>query len=124
LAEALAAGVPVVASDIPGYRAALQGDEGGVLVPPGSAVALERALFALLQDPEQRRYLAIKGIQLAEQYSWDRVVDHVLGAYDDALVIGPRVIGEPAVPLLAQIRHSFGSKAVVGEPQKVGGKAS
>jgi phosphatidylinositol alpha-mannosyltransferase len=123
LAEALAAGVPVVASDIPGYRAALQGDEGGVLVPPGSAVALERALFALLQDPEQRRHLAIKGIQLAEQYSWDRVVDHVLGAYDDALVIGPRVIGEPAVPLLAQIRHSFGSKAVAGEPQKVGGEA-
>jgi hypothetical protein len=33
------------------------------------------------------------------------------------------VIGEPAVPLLAQIRHSFGSKAVAGEPQKVGGEA-
>lgn len=123
LAEALAAGVPVVASDIPGYRAALQGDEAGVLVPPGSAVALERALFALLQDSEQRRRLAVGGIQLAEQYSWERVVDHVLGAYEDALVIGPRVIREPAVPLLAQIRHSLGSKAIVGEPQNVGGKA-
>jgi len=122
LTEALAAGVPVVASDIPGYRAALQGGKAGVLVPPGSAAALEPALFALLQDGEQRQHLVLKGIQLAESYSWERVVDQVLEAYEDALLIGSRVIREPAVPLWAQIRHSLGAKAVVVEPQNMGGK--
>jgi phosphatidylinositol alpha-mannosyltransferase len=123
LAEALAAGVPVVASDIPGYRAALRGGEGGVLVPPGDVGALEHALCSLLQDADQRREMSLKGIKLAEFYSWERVVGQVLEAYEDALAVGSREIREPAVPLLSQIRHSFSSRSAMGGSQKIGEKA-
>jgi phosphatidylinositol alpha-mannosyltransferase len=111
LAEAMAAGVPIVASDIPGYRAVLDDGEAGVLVPPESPMALENALFSLLQDEKRRRELAVLGTALAERYSWDRVIDQVLEAYEDALRIGPRVVREPAVPWLTQIRYSLRSKA-------------
>ena len=111
LAEAMAAGVPIVASDIPGYRAVLDDGEAGVLVPPESPMALENALFSLLQDEKRRRELAVLGTALAERYSWDRVIDQVLEAYEDALRIGPRLVREPAVPWLTQIRYSLRSKA-------------
>jgi phosphatidylinositol alpha-mannosyltransferase len=127
LAEAMAAGVPVIASDIPGYRAVLDGGEAGVLVPPDSPIELESALFSLLQDPETREDLVERGIVLAERFSWDRVIDEVLVAYEDALRLGPRVVRDPAVPLLTQIRYSFRSKSLTTpnavEPQKIGGEA-
>jgi hypothetical protein len=74
-------------------------------------MVLENALFSLLQDEERRRELAVLGTALAERYSWDRVIDQVLEAYEDALRIGPRVVREPAVPWLTQIRYSLRSKA-------------
>ena len=57
LAEAMAAGVPVVASDLPGYRAVLRDGQAGRLTPPGDPVALADALYDLLQDEEERRRL-------------------------------------------------------------------
>ena len=61
LAEAMAAGVPVVASDLPGYRAVLRDGQAGRLTPPGDPVALADALYDLLQDEEERRRLAAAG---------------------------------------------------------------
>src|SRR5207248_7772675 len=55
LVEAMAAGVPVVASDIAGYREVLRA--GGVLVPPGDPVALSAALDRLLGDAAERQRL-------------------------------------------------------------------
>lgn len=124
LAEAMAAGVPVVASDIPGYRAVLDGGEAGILVPPDSPMALESALSSVLQDAELRRGLSDRGLALAERYSWNRVIDEVLEAYDDALRLGPRLVREPAVPLFTQIRYSFRSKSLAAaEPRKITRKA-
>lgn len=48
--EAMACGVPVVAADVSGIREVLADGEGGVLVAPGDASALSRALGALLDD--------------------------------------------------------------------------
>jgi phosphatidyl-myo-inositol alpha-mannosyltransferase len=124
LTEALAAGIPVVASDIPGYRAVLQGGEAGVLVPPGSALDLEQAMFSLLQNTNRRRELALNGVQLAELYSWERVVDQVLEAYNDALMIGSREVKDPPVPLFSQIRHSIGLRLGAGRPQSPRGQAN
>ncbi len=78
LTEALAAGLPVVASDIPGYRAVLAEGAVGMLVPPGDALALENTLASALTNPELRRDLSKAGRARAERYSWDRVVDQVL----------------------------------------------
>lgn len=105
LTEALAAGLPVVASDIPGYRAVLAEGAVGVLVPPGNSQALENSLFATLQNRELRCDLAESGLARAERYSWDRVVRQVVEAYEDALELGPQVVKAPAVPACAQLRH-------------------
>lgn len=52
--EAMSAGVPIVASDVGAVREAVEHGKGGVLVPPGDAIALERALQTMLDQPEQR----------------------------------------------------------------------
>ena len=110
LTEALAAGIPVVASDIPGYRAVLAEGAAGMLVPPGEVAALESALFSLLQSSDLRRDLSVAGIARSERYSWDRVIEQVLEAYEDALVAGPVVVKQKPVPLFGQIRHSLRSR--------------
>lgn len=58
--ESMAAGRPVVASDVDGVREALAGG-GGLLVPPGDAVATAEALRALLFDPAARSAAASAG---------------------------------------------------------------
>jgi phosphatidylinositol alpha-mannosyltransferase len=90
LAEAMAAGVPVVASDLPGYRAVLGDGEAGRLVPPGEPALLAEALYELLQDDDERRRLAAAGLVVAERLSWTRVTDEIIAAYEDALAVGDR----------------------------------
>lgn len=90
LAEAMAAGVPVVASDLPGYRAVLLDGEAGRLVPPGQPAPLADALYDLLRDDDERRRLAAAGLVAAERLSWGRVTDEIITAYEDALAVGDR----------------------------------
>ena len=103
LAEAMAAGVPVVASDLPGYRAVLRDGQAGRLTPPGDPVALADALYDLLQDEEERRRLAAAGSAAAAELSWSRITDSIEEAYADALA-APRVRGLHGLPG----RPSFG----------------
>lgn len=100
LAEAMAAGVPVVASDLPGYRSVLRDGEAGRLVPPGEPALLAAALYDLLQDGDERRRLTAAGLAVAETLSWTRVTDKVIAAYDDALAVGdrPGIHGLPGRP--------------------------
>ncbi len=105
LTEALAAGLPIVASDIDGYRAVLADGANGVLTPPGDAKALEDALFKTLSDEELRRQLSEDGIKRAQRYSWDRVVGQIEDAYEDAIRLGPRTVPGPRVPLVKQALH-------------------
>ena len=97
LAEAMAAGVPVVASDLPGYRAVLRDGEAGRLTPPGDPVALADALYDLLQDEDERRRLAAAGSAAAAELSWGRITDSVIEAYEDAIA-APRVRGLHGLP--------------------------
>jgi len=90
LAEGMAAGVPVVASDLPGYRAVLRDGAAGRLVPPGDPDALAAALEALLGDEEERRRLAAAGLEAAADLSWRRVTDEIVMAYEDAVAVGDR----------------------------------
>ena len=73
LVEAMAAGVPVVASDLPGYRAVMRGGEAGRLVPVGDADALAAAVDALLDDPAAAARLACAGRRRAAEFSWETV---------------------------------------------------
>lgn len=97
LAEGMAAGVPVVASDLPGYRAVLRDGRAGRLTPPGDPVALADALYHLLRDDEERRRLSAAGLAAAADLSWGRITDRILEAYRDALA-APRVRGLHGLP--------------------------
>jgi phosphatidylinositol alpha-mannosyltransferase len=81
LTRAFACAVPVVASDIPGYRAVMT-EETGVLVPPGDAVALAEGLVGLLEDEPRRRALGESARRLAvERYSWGTIAERLEQIY-------------------------------------------
>ena len=80
---AFACAVPVVASDIPGYRAVMT-DETGVLVPSGRRRALADALVGLLEDEPRRRSLGRRRAEArGERYSWDTIAVRLEQIYED-----------------------------------------
>jgi len=124
LTEAMAAGLPVVASDIRGYRAVLADGANGVLVPPGDVPALENALFSTLGNPELRSDLSQRGINRVERYSWERVVSQLEEAYADAIRLGPRVVEGPRVPVVKQALHFLRIRDPrIKKPQAARGRA-
>ena len=70
--EAMANGVPVIASNIPGTRAII-GVEDGILIPPQDDRALVEAMNRLLSDPKLRYSLSRSAFQRIKGYSWDRI---------------------------------------------------
>src|SRR5437588_10785217 len=84
LTEAFAAGTPVVASDIAGYRDVVRNGVDGVLVPPGDAQALAEALRDLYEEPERRQQLARNAASDVARFAWSHVASEVLEAYTDA----------------------------------------
>src|SRR4051794_2766156 len=87
LTEAFAAGTPVVASDIAGYRDVVHDGEDGVLVPRGEPAALAEALRDLALDPARRARMAATAAARAHRYAWPVVAGEVLGAYEDAIAM-------------------------------------
>src|SRR3954467_9739796 len=89
LTEAFAAGTPVVASDIAGYRAVVHDGQDGVLFPRGDATALAETLRDLALDPARRARMAGHAASSARRYAWPTVSAEVLGAYEDAIAMRP-----------------------------------
>jgi phosphatidylinositol alpha-mannosyltransferase len=87
LTEGLAAGTPVVASDIPGYADVVRDGVDGVLVPRGDATALAETLRDLALDDVARDAMAIAAREGAQRFAWPTVAAEVLGAYEDAAVM-------------------------------------
>lgn len=85
LLEAMAAGAPIVASDIPGYRDVLADGEQGFLVEPKKPGALADAICRLLGNPELRASMRRAGPERARGYDWPRVASEVLAYYDEVL---------------------------------------
>ncbi len=90
LSEAMAAGTPVVASDLDAFRLVLDGGQAGVLVPTGSPAALSAALDALLDDPERRAVLAAAGRARAATWDWTVIARRVAQVYETAVAADPR----------------------------------
>ncbi len=82
LVEAMAAGVPVVASDIPGYREVVREDVDGLLVPPGDPDLLAAALRRVLEERDLAERLSRAGPERAKTFSWDVVVPRIEAIYD------------------------------------------
>jgi phosphatidyl-myo-inositol alpha-mannosyltransferase len=85
LTEAFAAGTPVVASDIPGYRDVVSDGVDGVLVAPGDAQALAEALRDLYEEPSRRVEMARTAARNVERFAWPHVAEQVMEAYEDAI---------------------------------------
>ena len=77
LLEAMAAGAPIVASDIHGYKGVVRRDREGLLVPPHEPKELAKAIARLLGDPELRAEMSAAGRLRAEAFSWPRVAARV-----------------------------------------------
>jgi glycosyltransferase involved in cell wall biosynthesis len=81
--EAMTAGVPLVASDLPSVRELTGGS--AVLFPVEDAHALAGALESLLEDDQRRQMLAEAGRKRAQLFTWPRMAADVVGAYHRAL---------------------------------------
>ena len=81
LLEAMAAGTPIVASDIHGYKGVVRRGREGLLVPPRQPRELAIALDTLLSDPALREQMGAAGQARAEEFSWPRVTAKVEDYY-------------------------------------------
>jgi phosphatidyl-myo-inositol alpha-mannosyltransferase len=103
LTEAFAAAVPVVASDIPGYRDVVRHGLDGLLVPAGDALALAESLRRLALEEPLRARMAASARERAERFAWPAVAAEVLDCYEQARAVGSPItrVGRLAV------RHGF-----------------
>jgi phosphatidylinositol alpha-mannosyltransferase len=95
LVEALAAGAPVVASDLGAFRRVLEDGQLGIVFPAGDPEALARALVGLLGDPGRREALSASGARAAHRYDWSRVARQVLDVYETVRLGAERVGEDP-----------------------------
>jgi glycosyltransferase involved in cell wall biosynthesis len=82
LFEAIAAGVPVVASDLPGMAPIVSATGCGVLVDPTDVAAIGSAIRDVLDAQPERKAAFAAGIRAAQaEYTWDREMARLLGEY-------------------------------------------
>lgn len=75
LIEAMAAGVPVVATDVPGIRDVVKHEVNGLLVPAGNPAALASAIDRVIKDRELRKHLTEGGqVAVRDRYNWETVI--------------------------------------------------
>lgn len=96
LTEAMAAGTPVVASDLDAFRRVLDGGRAGLLVARGDAGELATALRGLLADGPSRAALAAAGRDRVAALDWPVVAGQVLRVYESAVAADPRRVAAGA----------------------------
>ena len=81
LVEAMALGLPCVATDVGGNAEAVQHNITGLIVPPKEPDPLAQALLALVEDPERRRIMGQTGeVRARQEFDLERMVqEHVAG---------------------------------------------
>jgi phosphatidylinositol alpha-mannosyltransferase len=89
LVEAMAAGLPVVASDIPGYDEVVRDGLDGMLVPPRDPAALAVVVGSILDDPDLAARLSDAGRTRARAFDWATVTTQLMACYEQAIALGP-----------------------------------
>nr|WP_317643694.1 glycosyltransferase family 4 protein [Bombiscardovia apis] len=87
LAEAMAAGCPVVASDLPAFRAVSQEGVSALHFSNGNGHACAEQITRVLTDLSIRKHLQEAALARAQSYDWDRVSEQILSVYARALHI-------------------------------------
>ncbi|MGB8404532.1 MAG: glycosyltransferase family 4 protein [Mycobacterium sp.] len=91
LVEAMAAGTPVVASDLDAFRRVLDAGEAGRLVPVDDSDALAEALVELLRDEDARSRYSRAGTEAVRRYDWSVVAQQILRVYETVAGAGMKV---------------------------------
>jgi phosphatidylinositol alpha-mannosyltransferase len=86
LAEALAGGAAVVASDIPAFAAVLENGKYGKLFKSEDSTDLAKVIIELLRDREARDEMAKSGQAYAQKFDWDVVAENIFEVYEMAIV--------------------------------------
>jgi len=81
LIEAMACGVPVIASDIVGYNEVIENGVNGILCSPGDVKSLNEAIIHLLSSPALRKSLSTRAIMRAREFDWQVVTQKVVDVY-------------------------------------------
>jgi len=96
LLEAMAAGVPIVATDIPGYRDVARHDREALLVPADDAPATAAAIARILGDAPLATRLRAAGRRRAEEHDWSAIAARTQAVHRRAVAAadeGPRSDG-------------------------------
>jgi phosphatidyl-myo-inositol alpha-mannosyltransferase len=94
LTEAMAAGTPVVASDLDAFRRVLDDGRAGALFPVNDPSGLAAALREMLTDPARRAMAADRARQRVAGYDWSVVAGQVVRVYEQAIAADPRHVIE------------------------------
>jgi phosphatidylinositol alpha-mannosyltransferase len=94
LLEAMAAGKPVVASDIEGYRGVMQHCREGLLFQNKNVESLADALETLIRNPETRREMGQRGRTTAEEHRWQVVAGQVEQYYESCIRVANGLAGQ------------------------------
>jgi phosphatidylinositol alpha-mannosyltransferase len=84
LLEALASGLPVVATEVPGYMSVLESGRDSITVPPKNWRELAASLVILARDPELRSRMSDYARHKARRYAWGVVASEIVGVYQEA----------------------------------------
>jgi phosphatidyl-myo-inositol alpha-mannosyltransferase len=95
LLEAMAAGAPIVASDIHGYKGVVRRDREALLVPPRAHRRIADATRRLLDDRALAAELSGNGLERADEFSWERITARVDDYYGFVI---RRLAGQDALP--------------------------
>jgi glycosyltransferase involved in cell wall biosynthesis len=93
LIEAMAAGVPIVASDVAACREVLAGGKTGVLVPPSDPECMSEAIRHLLDHPETRKRLTEAGLRRVQN---KYAIEICARRWENILFKKPTRMNEPA----------------------------
>jgi spore coat protein SA len=83
LAEAMACKLPVIATRIGGMTSVIEEEKTGLLVEPANPDALAKSIIELLENPQLREQMGIKGnIRTNALFTWDKVAEDTLQSYE------------------------------------------
>ena len=105
LVEAMAAGAPVVASDLDAFGRVLDDGRVGVTFPTGDTAALAAALLRLLDDAPRRAALSTAAASWVRRYDWATVGDELLAVYETVAAGAGRVGEDSARPWRDRLRR-------------------
>ena len=91
LAEAMAGGAAVVASDIPAFADVLGDGKYGALFESENSESLAKVIIDLLRDSDKRKDLATSGAKHAQRFDWSEVGEEIFEVYELAMVSGQKV---------------------------------